>query len=181
LRQYLLGELTEADEEEIEVRLLADPSFFNELDIAENDLIDSYVSDELSAQERARCEQYFLKSSEGSDKLDFTTALSKQSLARRAASSKFTHAPTANVSKPHWFKPQYLKIAAMLLVVVGVGWASWAWLGDRLRADDGLTDLQAAFKNHRLTESRVTKLPFAPLADTRGQGPWITNEDARVS
>ena len=60
LRQYLLGQLTEADVEQVELRLLTDTGYAEELDIIVNELIDQYVEKELSKEELQRFEEYFL-------------------------------------------------------------------------------------------------------------------------
>ena len=52
VRRYLLGELEEAEQERIELRLLTDPSFGEEFDTIVDELTDQYVRDELTDDER---------------------------------------------------------------------------------------------------------------------------------
>lgn len=78
LRQYLLRQLAEDQQEYTEKRLLTDDEFFEELEIAEDELSDDYVSNELTPDQRRRFEQFFLISPERHGKLRFARALARQ-------------------------------------------------------------------------------------------------------
>lgn len=75
LRRYLLGQLDEADQERLELRLLTDPVFVEEFDTIVDEIIDQYVAGELDPTERERVEQYFLTASERRDKVNFASVL----------------------------------------------------------------------------------------------------------
>lgn len=60
--RYLLGELAEGEEKSFENRYFADDQAFEELQIAEGEVIDAYVSNRLSAQARHHLEQRLEKS-----------------------------------------------------------------------------------------------------------------------
>src|ERR1051325_4151382 len=60
VRRFLLGQLEDADQERIELRLLTDPSFGEEFDTIVDELTDQYVRNELPDDERERVEKYFL-------------------------------------------------------------------------------------------------------------------------
>ena len=51
IKEYLLGRLTEAEEEQIELRLLADPTFAEEYDIVVNELTDDYVTGKFAGED----------------------------------------------------------------------------------------------------------------------------------
>jgi anti-sigma factor RsiW len=55
--RYLLGELSEAEEKSFENRYFADDQAFEELQIAEGEVIDAYVSERLPVQARLHLEQ----------------------------------------------------------------------------------------------------------------------------
>ena len=74
----MLQELSEADAERVELRLLRDPEFGEEFDIVVDTIIDQYLDDELSQEERERAEQYFFKSESRREKLKFAVALKKR-------------------------------------------------------------------------------------------------------
>src|SRR6185295_10941700 len=75
VREYLLGQLPEADEERFELRLLSDPALAEEFDIAVDEITDEYLQNELPRNERKRVEKYFLSSTERQNKLTFASEL----------------------------------------------------------------------------------------------------------
>lgn len=77
LRQYLLGDLTEEARRRVEQRLLTEPDFLEELLAGEEELVDEYVGDELSGDERLKFEQHFLCTTERRQQLSFARALSR--------------------------------------------------------------------------------------------------------
>lgn len=77
IRRYLLGDLPEEAQIEVEERLLADPEYFSELLIAENDLTDDYVQGSLSDFDKERAARYLLAVPEGRQKLSFAKALNE--------------------------------------------------------------------------------------------------------
>src|SRR5204862_2274052 len=80
LREYLLGRISEPDEEQVELRLLVDADFNEELDIVASELIDEYVELELSPVEREQFEQHFLATENRKERLSFARALKKHKL-----------------------------------------------------------------------------------------------------
>jgi anti-sigma factor RsiW len=60
--RYLLGELSEKEEKSFENRYFADDQAFEQLQIAEGEVIDAYVSERLPAQARMHLEQQLEKS-----------------------------------------------------------------------------------------------------------------------
>ena len=75
IARYLLGELSEEQQVEIEDRAFADQKYLASITAVENDLIDEYVRNELSAAERRRFEQKFLASAERRKRVEFARAL----------------------------------------------------------------------------------------------------------
>lgn len=71
----MLQGLSEADAEQVELRLLSDPEFGEEFDIMVDTIVDQYLDDELSPEERERAEQYFFKSESRREKLKIAAAL----------------------------------------------------------------------------------------------------------
>ena len=64
LRLWLLGLLPREQGESLEQRLMTDDRAFDEVSIVEDELIDDYLSDELSEQERGAFESFFMNSLE---------------------------------------------------------------------------------------------------------------------
>lgn len=71
LRRYLLGGLPEAQREPLEEKLFAEEGFLEHLALVEDELIDSYVRDELPAEERERFESHFLVSLRHLERVEF--------------------------------------------------------------------------------------------------------------
>ena len=75
ISQYLLGELPEEQQVEIEDRAFSDKDYLAAITTVENDLIDEYVRGELSAADRQRFESRFLASAERRKRVEFAKAL----------------------------------------------------------------------------------------------------------
>jgi len=75
IARYLLGELTEEQQVEIEDRAFCDKAYLATITTVENDLIDEYVRGELSAADRQRFESRFLASAERRKRVEFAKAL----------------------------------------------------------------------------------------------------------
>src|ERR1700682_2490180 len=77
IRLYLLGQAPLEDSSKVEERLLTDGEFYQELLIVEEELIDRYLSGELSESERESFEPHFLLPPERQQKLRFARSLKK--------------------------------------------------------------------------------------------------------
>jgi hypothetical protein len=130
IRSYLLGELSEDERELLEKRLLADEGYFQQLLLIEQDLIDDYLVDELSPEERARFDGYFLSVPERRQQLRFAKAFNKY-----AASSALKTSPRVAASSQHLspLKAFFLSLrparpallfalAAILALIIGGFW-----------------------------------------------------------
>lgn len=80
IRHYLLGELSEQEREQVEHRLMSDDDLYQQLLLAEDDLIDEYVSDTLPEQDRAKFSRRFLQVPELRQDVRSTMALRKYAL-----------------------------------------------------------------------------------------------------
>src|SRR5437773_3861187 len=75
IKQYLLGELTEEGQQQIEERLLRDGDYFEHLQLCEDELVDEYVRGGLPPDEQRRFDNHFLSTPERHEKLRFARAL----------------------------------------------------------------------------------------------------------
>ena len=78
IKRYLLGQLAEADEERVELRLMSDPTFSEEFDVVVDEIATLYVSGKFGDDEKAQVEQYFLRSPERQLKVQFICELLSQ-------------------------------------------------------------------------------------------------------
>ena len=172
LRKYLLGKLDEADEEQVELRLLADDGFGREYEITVDELVDQYVEGDFPTEDRQRFEQYFFESSERRRKLRFALAIKSHNAATAAAAGK--HPKTdLPVELHHRFAPRklspiYLRVAAGIIVAMGIGLVGWLLMGGRSDAEEGMNALREVYKYRRPVEARITSFDYAPLVVTRG-------------
>lgn len=127
LARYLLGDLTEDEQVQVENRAFADGNYMATLEAVEADLIDAYVRGELSTPERLRFERLFLAAPSRRRKVDFARALASVADETKAAE------PARHEGRPAWpslgelirgWSPARQLVIAMasLLLVAGVSW-----------------------------------------------------------
>ena len=75
--RYLLGELPDHEQAELERRYFIDDELFQRLLKIEDELIDKYVRGEFSDQECERLEKHFLKSKEHRKRVIYAQAVKK--------------------------------------------------------------------------------------------------------
>jgi len=127
LSQYLLGTLSESERESIESEYFADEDAFEQMLIAEDELVDAYARNELSAQERRQFEQNFLNSSPARERVHFARALSGAvAEARPAATTQVvtSEGPPGFFSSV-WARASRLHIAGAavtLVLLIGFSW-----------------------------------------------------------
>ncbi len=149
----MLGQLNEADEEQIEVRLLKDRDYAEELDIVAEELIDQYADDEMPHAERKRLEQHFFRLPQRREQLQLAMIL-KRRRSRKSRNEKILRF--------------YLPLAAAVLVTIGSGIAIWRALLRDSDVEQGLIALQTAFKNQRPFEARLSGFQYAPALQRGG-------------
>ena len=165
IRQYLLGAPLEADQRQsIEERLLTDDELCEQFEIVEDELIEQYLADELSAPERVQFEEAFLSSAERREKLRVARALSNY------VNKKAAPAPAKVIRVSFWSRRPavaYASLAAAVLVIV-FGALLWRSYFSKSDIDRGLLALNEAYRQQRPAEARITGLDYAPAAQTRG-------------
>src|SRR5258707_326150 len=77
LRRYLLHNLGEAEQEQLELRLLRDKQFGRLIAIAQDDLVDDFVAARLSEEEVERFQEHYMTTPERRQKLKFATTLDR--------------------------------------------------------------------------------------------------------
>src|SRR5262245_23943062 len=122
LVQYLLGNLSEADEVEVEDRAFANAEYLDALEAVEADLIDAYVSGGLSQIERRSFERRFLVSPNRRSKVEFARAL-----ARITSESSEPERPAPRQSWMNLIRgwSPALRFAAGFAAVVCIAVTSW--------------------------------------------------------
>jgi hypothetical protein len=122
-RRYLLGQLTDDEEQLFEERLLSEDEFFQEVELTKDELAQEYVSGELNATERKWLQQNFLASPDGKQRHEFAKTFDHYVKNHRVQQK--------SMSLIEWLRklwnehPQMLTAAttaAVLLIAVGILW-----------------------------------------------------------
>ena len=146
IAQYLLGELPEEQQIEIEDRAFQDKEYLANITAVENDLIDEYVRDEMPETVRRKFENRFLASAERRKRVEFAKSLT-QVASEYAVKEKSAVAPVLiswRDSLDAFFRSlnpvaKFAMAAVVLLVLVGGAWL----VTETLRLRSRLTTLQA--------------------------------------
>ena len=80
IRRYLLGDVSEEERERLERRLIAEDDLYQQMLMAEDDLIDEYVSGALPEQDGAKFSRHFLQAPELRQDVRFAVALRQRAL-----------------------------------------------------------------------------------------------------
>ncbi len=161
LRQYLLGQLAEDQQESLEKRLLNDDEFFEELEIAEDELVDDHLADELSPDQEQRFEQVFLCSPERRGKLKFARALK-----RHASVSPVPLSLTDRIRLAWASQTALLRIATVAAVVIVMIGAFW-FVRPRLYPPQTFTTLALTISTGNRAEGAPATKVKLPLAVER--------------
>ena len=179
IRQYLLGELSEPEQVAIEDLAFEDQSVLEQILAVEQDLIDDYVSGDISEERRQSFQQHFLASAERKKKVAFATAL--------AAVVNESPAPAIDVAiAPSWrtklaavfTRPAFaysFAAASLLLFFVG----SWL-VFDRNRLRSEIAQLRTAQESQTAQNRQLEKdlanerLQNQELLANRGTPPQQT-------
>ncbi len=158
--KFLLGKLTDAEQTEIEKRYFQDKKLFEEILIAENELIDAYAAGKLSAEDQKRFESRLLLNPKQRQRVGFAKTFleyaSKQSLAaENPNSSQVKSAWTAFISGLFSNKPVFsFAFAAALLIIFGGG--IWLILDRRAIQNNQSGDLAVI---HTPQQAQDEKIP----------------------
>lgn len=165
LRRYLLGELSDEEQQQIEERLLVDNDYVEQMLIAEEDLIDDYLNGALPPAQRDTYEKRFPATREGRQKIQTARALKNHLNKFQPTGQTFGSRLLAAIGG--LFSPPVLKFATALLVV-GVGVLNWTLFFRQTDLKKGLVALTEAYKEQRPIEARITGLPYAPFLGANG-------------
>ena len=145
LTRYLLGEVSERERERLEEEYFADDDAFEQMLVAEDELVDAYASGELPAEERRRFEESFLNSPRGRERVRFARSLAaavsdaRPAVATAAQAPLRSRLPFFGALRARGMTLRFALPAAALVVVVGLTWP----LFDRARMREELRQLRA--------------------------------------
>jgi hypothetical protein len=176
-RRYLLGQLTEDEQQKLEERLLSEDDFFQEVELTKDELAQEYASGELTGKERRWLQENFLASPEGKQKHEFAKTFDEYVRNHRAQ-------PVKRVSlierlRTLWnTQPQLISAvstAAVLVIAVGIYWIiptstprSMAQLTVINRQGTRSTDSGSGLPSVKLKEDALQLKLMLPQAATLG-------------
>ncbi|HXW07456.1 MAG TPA: hypothetical protein VD833_19620 [Vicinamibacterales bacterium] len=115
LRRYFLGTLEPEVRDDVDRRIFSDDRiFWEQLCLAEDELIDAYVIGDLDGSERQNFERCFLTTAERREKLAFARALKAHAEQAHVADTRSRYLPAGRLSVPTWAAAA----AAVLLMVL---------------------------------------------------------------
>lgn len=164
IRSYLLNRLSSSKQQAVELQLLSDETFADELEIVEDELIDEYLKNELSRKERASFEKYFLAHEARRRKLQAGEALKRHL-------NQISPTPTPSMFDVigSFFSSPSFALGASIIGVAVVGLVVWNALFTQSNLQKGLLALNEAYRQERPVEARVSDLGYAPYSVTRGE------------
>jgi len=122
-RRFLLGDMSVEERERIEERAFDDPETFAFMQSAQDDLIDDFVNNELSPEERERFQNYFLAQPGRRQDLSIGRAL-RQYLDRDENSvpnlTTSVVVPGPRVSIFHWLRLSHATVLLILPLLIAV-------------------------------------------------------------
>ncbi len=157
--RYLLGALTEEEQNSVEQAYFADREQFEQIRAAENELVDDYVRNRMPPRERELFERNYLKSPKHRERVAFAGLLLKA--ADQTAAAPVTQSEPAG----SWWSrlleslrgPQLVfagaMAAAMLVLTIGAAWL----LIERSRLNDQLAREQAGRLTHQQREQELSR------------------------
>src|SRR5438132_13856314 len=103
IRKYLLRDISQEDQEQIEMRLLIDEEFSERLSMTRTEIVDDYVAANLSAKERKKFEKHFLSTPEHFQMVEIARALDKR-LQDRSRDFALTDTAAEKISTPYYIR-----------------------------------------------------------------------------
>lgn len=157
--EYLLGELTEDEQAELEEQLFVDDEFFAMLQAAEMEMIDRYVRNAMSGSERRKMEAKYIVTPERREKIAEARAFHKELEAIRPREVKVENTSWLGNIFSGWSlampQMQYVSGGLIVALALTVGWL----LYDRAMMQNELAETQKiqAETNARLSDDPTTK------------------------
>jgi murein DD-endopeptidase MepM/ murein hydrolase activator NlpD len=179
IRQYLLGELSEQEQVEIEDRAFDDQRVLEQILGVEQDLIDDYVSGDIPEERRQSFQQHFLASAERRKKIAFAKALATVVNEIPSPTTDVATTPTWLTKLAAFFTSPAtaysFAVASLLLLFVG----SWLFI-DRIRLRSEIAQLRTAQESQTAQNRQLEKdlanerLQNQELIANRGTPPQQT-------
>jgi hypothetical protein len=180
LKRYLLADITQEQQQQIQDRLFVDADYFNHLLIVENEMIEDYALGHLPLSQVGPFEKHFLRSPERRRRLKVAQSL-RDYAAHTDVAPKGVERPRPRFSW-NWLalNPRFLVTAAMLIMAALLLWL----LRDRSLLKGQMKVLQTAQSNQQQQQESLQDT-VQRLTDEQGETlglkQQIHNEQQRAA
>jgi hypothetical protein len=171
IRRFLFGELSEAESDEMTLRLLAEETLLDQVEMYEDELIDEYVEGSLSPSDRRRFEEGFLNSKARIEKLELARALRETLPKMKPADEGNARAVTVPRSRPAAsFLFGFSAVAASALLALGLCAYLLGELSQLRETIASLSNRLARSGNNQPNPLALVTFALSPMQIVRGQG-----------
>lgn len=118
IRDYLLGQLSNEEQQEIEERLMVEDDLFEEFEISKGELIEEYRAGELKQPENDWFKSHYLASPEGRQRLTFAVALNCLKQPVRPKQITWFQRFLSFIKQPRWALATAAPIAGLAVIVL---------------------------------------------------------------
>lgn len=167
IRKYLLGNLSEEEQLAIEEQLFTDEATLEQHEIVEEDLIDDYLNEELSKDDRIKFEQRFLSTPERKEQVLFARSLRQYIKDSEPDPVRVPPQPLSFMDRFRVYWAQHAKplsaataIAVFALVAIGI----W-FLRDTQPRTFATIQLSVSDRTRGSGDQQLAKVPYPLVED----------------
>ena len=165
IKAYLLGELVEEARLEFEKRMMTDNDLYNQVVMAEDELVEEYALGRLSGKEKESFEANFLSTREGREQLSLTSNLIKYASMKESEPAGDQVQP---LKRKQSFFTTYAGRLAAAIIILAAGLGVWRVFLYESDVEKGTAALRSAYRGGRPIEARLTGFDYAPRVTLRG-------------
>jgi len=156
IRDYLLGRLSNEEQQQIEERLMVEDDFFEEFEISKGELIEEYRAGDLKQQENNWLESHYLASSEGRQRLTFAIALNCLKHPAQPKQPTWFQRFLSFIKQPRWAIATGAPVAALVVIVLMLS------LSPNSTPTTLSVSLETAKSNRATSGTKYHKISLAP-------------------
>lgn len=154
IRDYLLGHLSNEEQQEIEERLMVEDDLFEEFEISKGELIEEYRAGELKLPENNWFKSHYLASPEGRQRLTLAVALNCLKHPTRPKQLTWFQRFLTFIKQPRWALATAVPVASMVAIVLVLS-LSQTWLS---KPTTLAVSLEATASNRSTSSAKYHKI-----------------------
>jgi hypothetical protein len=175
IRRYLLREVSDQEGAQVEMRIMVEEGYAEEVSMLEDELVDEYLGGGLTSGQRARFEASYLATPEGREHMNFAVAFQRHVSAMNTGNKVPNERDSkSGLFRSGWFaaqRPTSLALAVLVLLLLVL--SSWLLLRVR-RADRELDRVKS-----ELASTREQSLSTAQQRAAERDGRLRSEEETR--